>query len=311
MLKLFNRTWLWFLLAAGATFSQRINTPDTTNMPLNQNEAVEVFEIDGKGAFTQEEVNVNDTLSYIITIEWTNPKVPITVLAPESLTFAGLKKTKVYTSHKKIAHNRLGQPVVKNKSQFIFNLKAEIAGSGKASSTKLPYFSALRQDKEYVTISPQLINIGPAVTPFFQKGYVRFIFALLGAALLGWVLYLIISRLKAKPRKPQEDNSNLMEKLKDLKSRIGVAESKNIILEMESLATLYLKLKLKTNQTHFASLLNEYYVLTNDKNKESWQKLVSDFELAKFGGGNKPSHQLMESYKLLNLCINQKEETND
>jgi len=81
--------------------STPIHMGDTTFSDVLKDAHIEVLNINGSGTFTKERVNVGDTLSYIITVEWENPKIPITVFAPESLTFTGMRKIKASTSHKK------------------------------------------------------------------------------------------------------------------------------------------------------------------------------------------------------------------
>ena len=285
---------------------------DTTFQGALEDAHIELLEIDGNGSFSRQNIAAGDTLSYTITVEWKNPKVPIAVLAPESLSFVGFKRVKSFTSHKKIAKMVDGKPVVKNRSVFVYNLKAKIPGSGKAGTARLPYYSAVRKEQEYLTISPQLIDISKAVIPLNQRWYIKlFLWILLAGLVLVMGRWALKTFKKSDSDKNKQHSQSLEQSLKEVKSRIGSAESRELLLEMESLAVRYLADTLGSTGNHFDTLLADYKTKTEAKDFEKWATLKDEFNLAKFGDGNRASHELLESYKLLSQCLHQNEDIND
>jgi hypothetical protein len=269
----------------------------------------ELLEIDGSSIFTLEEPHVGDTLSYIITIEWVNPKVPFFVLAPESLTFSGFKKLGVGTDHKKVSRLEDGKPVLKNRSEFSYRLKAITQGSGKATSARLPYYTALSQEKEYLVISSNLIDILPAKVPITKKWYVRVLFWILLIVLLILAIKYSMIWWKEKKKRGLAPKSDFGQEMKEIKSRLQTGESKSVLLQMEDLSKRFLQQELSNKTQHnINTLIQEYLKRNPESHKDEWISLQQDFELAKFGGGHKASHEIIESYRNLKTCLNLKEE---
>ncbi len=295
--------------ANGQDQNNSLTNPSQTTPPAPSQ--LELAEIDLSSWFTVEEVHVGDTLSYVIKAEWVNPKIPISVLAPESLSFEGLSKVRVSSSSKKLAQNSSSGPQIKNQSFFIYHLKAALPGSGKALSARLPYFNAVSKDKEYLAIAPQIVNVLPAKKPLFSRGWCKILFGLLllgGAGFLGYQLWQMSQSKKKEKTAPAASQK---EKLKELKSRLSVGDSKSLLLQMEEIAMDYFKEENKLYGNRFEDLLIAYLKRSGNENAESWNKLKSQFELARFGGGQLASHELMDSYKTLCLCIHHQEDEHD
>ncbi|MBF0432129.1 MAG: hypothetical protein HQK83_12670 [Fibrobacteria bacterium] len=267
--------------------------------------AFELMEINGSSHFTVEEPRVGDTLSYVIVVEWENPKIPFTVLAPESLVFSGFKKKGVSTNHKKSSRYEGGGAVIVNHSEFIYKLQANVVGSGKASGAKLPCFSVLSKEKEYFTISPNLVTISPARVPVTQLWYIRVLGGLVMLTLLAVGLKYGLSAMKQRKRAAKPVKTDLQQELKTLKSRLVTGDSQAILFEIERLAVVYLaELNPLSKDKGFKTLLSEYLKSTKNQNQDEWNKLQQDFEYAKFGGGQKASHEVAESFRILKKCLN-------
>ena len=303
---------LFFMLFSLLT-AQGTNTPlaiPDSSFPTQEIPSeLELLEIDGSSRFTLENPHAGDTLSYIISIEWINPKVPLTVLAPESLLFSGFQKKGVRTEHRKVSNIKDGKPTLSNQSHFIYKLKAITPGTGKASSAKLPYYTALSQDKEYLLISPHLIDILPAKVPLVKRWYLQTIFWILIAFLLVVLVKLFTSYLKSSKSKNKVQKIDFTTEIKTMKSRLTSAEPKALLLQMEQLCIRFLQQECATkNEQHFDTLLKSYEATISPEKNKSWLLLQKDFELAKFGGGQKAQHELLETYKNLKTCLNIKED---
>jgi hypothetical protein len=281
---------------------------DSTPLPAGQ---LELVNISGSSHFTVEAPHAGDTLSYIITVEWENPKIPVTVLAPESLSFSGLKKTGASTQHKKIAVQKASGVMLKNSSLFIFNLKALTSGSAKAQSARLPYFSAVSQEREYVYISPSLITVLPAITPISQTITFKLILGLLAVSALMAGVYFVVKRFKQGSKPSAGQTLSFEEEVKDLKSRIQVADSRQLLQEAEKVCVKYLRSRLPGTQLASTdALIDSYLTKYSEEHKTQWQLLKNDFELANFGGGQKVAHELANTIKNIKTCLNIREDEN-
>jgi hypothetical protein len=299
---------LFLIFSFAATVTGQIQSiplaPDSNTVTTDKTPETDLIDIDASSAFTREAPHVGDTLSYVVTVEWQNPKVPFTVLAPESLTFKGFKKRKVSTQHRKIARVQDGKPVLINHSEFKYQLEAALSGAGQASSAKLPYFSALSKEREYFHVPPQLIDILPARVPILKRWYVLALLGLFAVLLLWLAVKVAIFRLSSRKKSKAPSAPDLQSEVTALKSRLGTAEPKAILLEMEALCIRFLQHGQKTKQSaSFNSLLEARLPGETANRQSAWRKLERDFELAKFGGGQKAPHELAETYQTLKTCL--------
>jgi hypothetical protein len=302
-----------FLLFFSALYSQQSLLPsgpqDTVSPAPDSLAEVELMQIDGSSRFTLENPNAGDTLSYIITVEWINPRIPFFILPPESLSFSGFRKEAASTDHRKISKIVDGKPTIINKSEFTYKLRAITPGSGKASSARLPYYSALSQEKEYLPIGPHLTDILPARVPVIKKWYFQVILWLLAAGVLFAAVKFLLIWMKQNRNRNRVVKIDFKDELKELKARLQFAESKDLLLQMENISLRFLKQELpKSASGNFDALLKRYLELKGDDNRDNWLRLQQDFELAKFGGGRKESHELLESYRALKTCLHLKED---
>ncbi len=306
----------WFYIVLFVTvnvFGQ--NVPIAPSVPLfsdstqSQNaieppSELELLQISGHSKFSKSTVHVGDTLSYSITIEWHNPKVPVMVLAPESLSFDGFVKKSASTDHKKVSTIKEGQMTLTNRTVFTYHLKAQTPGSGRASKTILPYYSAISKEHEYYSISPSLIDILPAKISLQERPFFKLILGLFLIGLISGGVYLFVKKKSKQTASKPDAGPNYITRLTQLKSRLQTGESKSILMEMEQIAIAFLSEKLnKSADTKLETLLDVYLTNAEASTISDWNKLKEDYELAKFGGGQKARHELTESYHLLKQCL--------
>ncbi len=275
----------------------------------NASPSIDIIDIDAQSYFTVESPEVGDTLSYLITVEWVNPKVPVFVLAPESLSFSGFKKLRVSTKNKKIHQSESGVSTLKNRAEFIYKLQALTIGTGKASSTRLSYYTALSKEKEYLSIAPSLVDIKKARLPFTKTWIFKGIFCVFLLGLGAWGLIIFLNR--KKPLKAKKEDS-VLEQMKAIKSRLEIGESRNVILEMEKIAIYYLQEATANKLVNkLDPLLEEYLQNKSASEKEEWKSVSEEFVYAKFGGGKKQAYELKEIYQRLSQCFKLKKDVSD
>ncbi|MFC1586566.1 hypothetical protein ACFL5V_13545, partial [Fibrobacterota bacterium] len=157
-------------------------------------------------------------------------------------------------------------------------------------------------------ISSHLVDILPARVPFMETWYFKFLFWTFGMALIIAAVKYFLTRRKKRKEGKQSEQVSFAEGVKELKSRLQSAGSKELLLNMETLCTRFLGHELKKSpEGKFESLLEEY-LQTHPQHRDNWLKLRHDFELAKFGGGQKARHEILESYRTLKTCLHLKEE---
>ncbi|MDB5103040.1 MAG: hypothetical protein JWP91_729 [Fibrobacteres bacterium] len=300
----------------------------------------EAVKLSTQGAFTLASPRVGDSLDYVVQVEWEDTQVPVIVLAPDSLDFPGFKIIGQATVHKKLAS---GQSV-RNHTEFIFRLRAQAQGPGKAASMKLRYLTGLSRQEEAVFIPTAHTDILPAPTRLLDMAWFKILLGLIilgGAGALGRISFKLASRKKAAKTPPRED---LRPAVATLKNRLRSAQnspdaSKEILLEMENLATRFLRDELSATgisplskgmaagtgkasapgapatapalaPARFESMLSAYLAGRNGSNgsgpsgsDQEWARLGELFRHARFAGGYKEPHELQDAFRTFRKCL--------
>jgi hypothetical protein len=203
---------------------------------------MEAVKLSTQGHFTTLSPRVGDSLDYVVEVEWEDTQVPVIVLAPDSVDFPGFKVIGQATVHKKLAAGAS----VRNHTEFVFRLRAQTQGSGKAASMKLRYLTGLSRAEEAVFIPTALIDIQAAPVRVLDTLWFKILMLLVilgGAGALGLASFKLASRKRADKAPKREDLSPAVAALKNrLRSAQNSPDaSKEIILEMERLATRFLR----------------------------------------------------------------------
>lgn len=266
-------------------------------------------------------------MDYVITVEWEDTEVPVVVLAPDSLDFPGFRILGQATVHKKLA----SAGGVKNHTEFIYRLRAQTQGQGKATSMKIRYLTGISRQgqEEAVYIPTALTNIAPAPTRFADRLWFKlllWVFILAGAGALAAAAFKLAIRKKSRQSALPVD---LKPEVAALKNRLRSAQntpdsSKAVLLEMESLALRFLKDELGLGRSasatpgnapgtsqapRFEALLDDY--LSRDGRQtgdghgtaQDWARLREAFKHARFAGGYKEPHELQEDFRTLRKCL--------
>jgi hypothetical protein len=288
---------------------------------------MEAVKLSTQGTFTSAQIRVGDSLDYVVQVEWEDTQVPVFVLAPDSLGFPGFKILGQATEHKKIA----SASGVKNHTAFIYRLRAQTQGTGKASSLKIRYLTGLSKQEEAVYIPTALADIGPAPVRILDMLWFRILMALaiLGAAgALGYAAFKAARRRAAKA--PKRDD--LKPDVAALKNRLRSAQntpdaSKAILLEMERLAIRFMQDEAGANaaaqkptngsgsvtaavaaQARFEPQLQAYLAAKpagtdGSGTAQDWDKLRELFRHARFAGGHLEPHELQDAFRTFRKCL--------
>jgi hypothetical protein len=289
--------------------------------------SMEAVKLSTQGAFTSNQVRVGDSLDYVVQVEWEDTQVPVFVLAPDSLDFPGFRILGQATEHKKIASGSS----VKNHTEFIYRLRAQTQGTGKASSLKIRYLTGLSKQEEAVYIPTALADIGPAPVRILDMLWFRILMVLAilgGAGALGYAAFKAAKRRAAQA--PKRDD--LKPDVNALRNRLRSAQntpdaSKAILLEMERLAIRFMQDEAGANgaakksangstnaatavasQARFEPQLQAYLKAkpagtAADGTSQDWDKLKELFRHARFAGGHLEPHELQDAFRTFRKCL--------
>ena len=297
---------------------------------------MEAVKLSTQGRFTSMSPRVGDSLDYVVEVEWEDTQVPVIVLAPDTVDFPGFKVIGQATVHKKLATGAS----VRNHTEFVFRLRAQTQGPGKAASMKLRYLTGLSRAEEAVFIPTALTDIQPAPVRLMDRLWFKalLLLVILGAAgSLGLAGFKLASRKRADKAPNREDLSPAVAALKNrLRSAQNSPDaSKEILLEMERLATRFLRDELdaagspsvaakakkpdeaagaSATALRFESLLASYLASPAAKGvggtdqdramaQKDWATLGELFKHARFAGGYKEPHELQDAFRTFRKCL--------
>ena len=293
------------------------SAPDSSTALAPMQEAVR---LKTEGAFSNTAPRVGDSLDYVITVEWEDTQVPVMVFAPDSVDFPGFRILGQAAQHKKLANGQ----AVRNHTEFIYRLRAQAQGPGKAASLKLRYLTGLSQREEAVFVQSALVDIAAAPVSMLDMLWFKILLwlAILAAAAgLGVAAFKVASRKRAEAKPKRED---LRPDVEALKTRLRTAQnnpdaSKAILLEMESLCVRFLRDALTGGKPgdaapaqKFESLLDAWLARPeNAGDAADWAKLKELFRHARFAGGYKEPHELQDAFRTFGKCIKMTGENHD
>ena len=295
--------------------SSTLATPDS--MPTEAMQ--EAVKLSTQGAFTNSSPRVGDSLDYVLQVEWRDTEVPVIVLAPDSLTFEGFKILGQATVHKKLAS---GQEV-RNHTEFIYRLRAQTQGSGRASSIKVRYLTGLSKAEEAIFIPTAIVDIFPAPVRIMDMLWFKLLGGLIllgGAVAIGWTSFRLTMRASKRKRQPTtkfDPKPELVALKQRLKSAASSPDaSKEILLTMEGICIRFLRQELDAQgagapsagavQDRFEPLADEYLARnqgTDSLLAQDWTKLKDLFRHARFAGGYKEPHELQDAFRTFKRCL--------
>jgi hypothetical protein len=288
--------------------------------PPSPDRSADRISLSAKSRFMAQQARMGDTLEYRIEVTWQDSRVPVLVLAPDSVDFSGLTLVDQSTHHEKSA--MAGK--VENRTVFSYTLLPQQVGMAKAASLKVRYTSALSGLEEAVFAPSAQVEVLPARFAFLRStGFIAACAVLaLGLAAFGAFLALKSGVFgsgkgkKASEAKPADKRAQLEREVLSVKSRIGHGESREILAEMEKLAVLHLSATVSAEaaaQAHarFDALLDAWLAGNRDDldRTADWERLRELFRQARYAGGHKEPHELQDAWRAMKRCLNVVEES--
>jgi hypothetical protein len=274
----------------------------------------EIVQLSAHSGFTPKAPRVGDTVVYSIEVTWHDTRVPVLVLAPDSVDFTGLHLVDQSTRHEKSASNA----GVENLTVFSYILVAENPGPAKAAALKVRYTTGMSGHEEAVYAQGSHLEILPARFAFIHSAWFFAILASLTAALGAfafWSVWKTRSRLKAgnRDKDHRDPKLTLIDEVKSVKARIGHGDSRDILLDMERLCLNHLSALsasktatlTETTPKRFDLLLN-HWIETHGEDHDriaDWERLRELFRLAHYAGGHKEPHELQDAWRALKRCL--------
>jgi hypothetical protein len=271
--------------------------------------------LSARSHFTPVNPRLNDTVTYQIEVNWKDSRIPVFVMAPDSVQFTGLKCVDQSTRHEKNA----SQGEVQNLTVFSYTLLPTQIGLAKAAALKVRYTTGISGAEEAVFAPAGHVEVLPPRFGFLGSLWFRAVAGLFVLLLLGWALWLGIrhwtqnrSGKVKRTDEGQNQRSTLVKDVLSLKSRIGHGESRPILNEMERLSLLHLRvvLKLADEAAKFDSLLDQWLGQHPDEleKQADWERLRDLFRLARYAGGHKEPHELQDAWRSLKRCLDVNDE---
>jgi hypothetical protein len=278
--------------------------------PSQENPNQFKISLNARSHFTPEKPRLNDTVIYQIEVTWQDSRIPVLVMAPDSVQFTGLKCVDQSTRHEKAVN----QGAVQNRTIFSYTLLPAQVGLAKAAALKVRYTTGISGSEEAVFAPAAHIEILPPRFGFLGSAWFRWLASLLALAVLAFAGYLAFAKWKRKretvggrERKATDPREGLVKEVLSLKSRIGHGESRLILMEMEKLSLVHLRTLVKHTDeaAKFDALLNLWMGQHPDdlERQADWERLRDLFRLARYAGGHKEPHELQDAWRSLKRCL--------
>ncbi len=305
---------LGWAAALGALWAQPAGTPVPISVPalpdstlhasIDSARPEEEVKLSAAGSFSVQHARVGDTVAYTLRVEWKDLRVPVVVMAPESLSTPGFRIATQSAEHRKsVAGNE-----IRNVTEFIYQLVPTIPGSAHVEPLKLRYLTGFSNREEALYVPGAFLDVGPARVPLRDRGWFRALLALLSLAAVLAAGWEIRRRWRARRRRaPQK--IDFVPAVRTLKSRCQSAESRAWMQEAEQLCTSYLRQQLgATNGARFEFLLDAYLdqepsQVGSAEEADGWSKLRDLFRQARYAGGRKEPHELQDACRTLKTCL--------
>lgn len=302
---------------------------DSQLAPAAAEKNTDRISLSAKSRFTPNPSRMGDTVEYRIEVTWQDSRVPVLVLAPDSVDFTGLTLVEQSTRHEKSA---MGGKV-ENRTVFSYSLVPKQTGIGKAASLKVRYTTALSGQEEAVYAPAAQVEIRAARFAFLQSGWFLGLCTVVILAGLGGVLYAALKagkiggtgKNKSAETGPKDKRAQLVRDFQAVKARIGHGESREILSEMERLAIAHLRASqasatsaaggtaqsVESAPPKFDTLLDAWLMQNRDDldRTADWERLRELFRQARYAGGHKEPHELQDAWRAMKRCLNVTEES--
>jgi hypothetical protein len=265
--------------------------------------SIEALGLSAQGSFSTHKAAVGDTLHYRIRVEWSDQRIPVAVLPPDSLSTPGFRVVAQSTSHKKTASSS----GVRNVTEFDIALVGLTPGTGRVEGLRMRYRTGLAPREESLFIPAATLELDPALIALTDRLWVRLllvILALLAVGFSGWKGWGIL-RARREAAKPKR--RNFVGEASDLKLRLKSADSRAWLKDAEALCLEYLNQETAPESavTQFDQALDAFYKKRGvDQPRQEWEKLRELFVQARWSAERREPHELADAFRTLKHCLN-------
>ena len=252
---------------------------------------------------------VGDTINFPVTVSWSVNGSAILVVPTSSANAKGILQLGVSQESSRSVKNG------KEMAQITFNYKLVMQDTGNlnipAMRFEIPTPTGQSLDLRSDSV-PIRVDAPFNAMPFIAGGAV-------GICVLFAALWRMRKRAKAKAELAAKNafESALREKMVVLKQRVMVADSREWLLELESICKEYAFEKfgaaegtaagMSADKMPAASAVN-LDALVADGKLDGWKPLLEEFAHARYGGGKRDSFENKETWKLAMTLMGIKEE---
>ncbi len=269
----------------------------------------EAIKLTAKGSFLSEHAGVGDTIEYQLLVQWQDSRIPVVVLAPDSLETPGFRVADQSATHRKVVEN--GE--ARNTTEFLYKLVARTQGAGRVSALKLRYLTGFSNREEALYVPGAFMDIGPEHIPLWKRLWFQLILGIIllaGVIWSGFRLSRSLSLSKGRRNAQNSKQRDFSPEVKGLKGRWNTADSRSWIEDSEKICLEFLRYHIGTagtkssETTRFETLLDQYLIRhPNPQEAEGWNKLRELFHHARYAGGRKEPHELQDTYRILKTCL--------
>ena len=232
------------------------------------------------------QVTVGDTIDFPVTVSWSVQGSAILVVPTSSANAKGLLQLGVSQESSRMVKDG------KELAQITFNYKLVVQDTGNLNIPAMRF--------EIPTPMGQSLDLRSDSVPLRADAPVSMLPIAVGVVV---ALCLVIAglwrvRRRAKAKKVLEkwrdSLSAIRERMAVLKQRVMVADSREWLLELESVCKEYVALRFHAKDASTVNLDN----LVKEGVLDGWEHLVEEFAHARYGGGIRDSFENKETWKL-------------
>ena len=244
---------------------------------------------------------VGDTLVFPVTVSWSINGSAILVVPMSTANAKGILQVGMSQESSRSVKNG------KEMAQITFNYKLVVQDTGNLNIPAMRF--------EIPTPTGQSLDLRSDSVPLRAEAPVSMLPIVVGVVVALCLIAAGVWRMRrraaaqALAAKRSAAENSLREKMMVLKQRVMVADSREWLLELESVCKEYAFEKFGTAGTGAAaaSAVNLDALVADDK-LDGWKPLLEEFAHARYGGGKRDSFENKETWKLAMTLMGVKEE---
>lgn len=280
---------------------------------VGADEAGPELRLSASGAFDAASAHAGDTVRYRVRVEWEDVPAAVMLLPMDRLETPGFLPAGGSVLHRKTITG--GKSL--NVTEYAYLLVAREAGTARVAPFALRYRNGLTGRDESVNVPGAALEIAPARAPLARRPLVWILAVLAFLSLAGFGLRALRrarkSRLGPRAEPPSPAESPLDAEIAALRKRCETADARAWAADAERLCTRFLCERLgvtRPENVRFEAALDQYLARRRGIGpgaEESWAALRELFHEARYAGGRREPHALLEACRHLKTCLHPSE----